>query len=131
MALSVQFFNLSLRNCLMKNRVKGYLFITCAALLYSFIGVFLKFAQMSALSLIFYKLALATFFFFLIFIFARRDVKKLGMDWEMAKFFIPYGFVVALGEVTFNSAYLTTTLANTTFLNGLAPVLSLCSPTFF
>lgn len=106
----------------MENRIKGSIFIISASFLYSFIGVFSRFAGIGAFALVFYKLLLASFFFLLIFLFARRDIGKLRIDWKMAKFFIPYGFVVAFAETTFVCAYLNTSLANTAFLNGLAPV---------
>ena len=67
-------------------------------------------------------LALSAFFFFLIYAFAGRDAGKLRMDWGKTKFFVPYGFVVAVTELTFIGAYLNTTMVNTIFLGALAPV---------
>jgi drug/metabolite transporter (DMT)-like permease len=105
----------------MEDRIKGSVFIIAASFLYSFIGVFSRFAGINLFALVFYKAALSAFFFFLIFIFARRK-EKLGMSWKTARFFIPYGLVVAVTELTFIGAYLNTTMVNTVFLGALAPV---------
>ncbi|NYZ78794.1 EamA family transporter [Candidatus Micrarchaeota archaeon] len=106
----------------MENEVKGSLFIVAAVFLYSLIGVFSRFAGMNVFALVFYKVALAAFFFFFIFVFERRSIGRLKMDWSMTRFLIPSGFVVAITEVTFIGAYLNTTLANAAFINGLFPI---------
>jgi drug/metabolite transporter (DMT)-like permease len=106
----------------MEKQLKGALFIVVASFLYSFIGAISRFAGMNLFALVFYKGVLSTFFFFFIFLFTRKNIGKLKMDWDMAKFFIPYGFVVAITELTFIGAYLNTTMVNATFLGGLAPV---------
>jgi len=115
----------------MEDRVKGSLFIISAAFLYSFLGVFSRFAGMDAFALVFYKVALSAFFFFLIFLFAKKDVRKLRIDWEMAGFFVPYGFIVAVTEMTFIDAYLNTGLTNAAFLNGLYPLFVVVLSFFF
>jgi len=106
----------------MENELRGSLLIISAMLIYSFIGVFSRFAGINVFALVFYKMVLASFFFFFIFLFARKRVGRLKMNWEMAKFFIPYGFVVAVTELTFIGAYLNTTMVNTIFLGALTPV---------
>jgi drug/metabolite transporter (DMT)-like permease len=106
----------------MEDRIKGSLFIIAASFLYSFIGVLSRLAGINVFALVFYKVALSAFFFFLIYAFAGRDAGKLRMDWGKTKFFVPYGFVVAVTELTFIGAYLNTTMVNTIFLGALAPV---------
>lgn len=106
----------------MEDRIKGSLLVISTSFLYSFIGVFSRFAGISLFTLVFYKVALAAFFFLLIFLIARKDIRKLGMSMETAKFLIPFGFVVAMGETVFIGAYMNTTMTNAVFLNGLAPV---------
>jgi drug/metabolite transporter (DMT)-like permease len=85
---------------------------------------------MNLFTLVFYKVALSAFFFFLIFIFARRK-EKVGMNWKTARFFIPYGLVVAVTELTFIGAYMNTTMVNTVFLGALAPVFVAALSFFF
>ncbi len=106
----------------MENEAKGSLLIVLACLMYSFIGVFSRFAGINLFALVFYKEVLAALFFFFIFLFARKDAGKLKMNWEMAKFFIPYALVVTITEVTFIGAYLNTSMINAIFLGGLTPV---------
>ena len=115
----------------MKKQLEGALLIVSATFLYGLIGVFSRFAGINLFALVFYKEALAGFFFFLIFLFYRKNIEKLKMNWKTAKFFLPYGFVVAFTEVTFLGAYLNTTLPNAAFLNGLTPLLVVVLSFFF
>jgi DME family drug/metabolite transporter len=115
----------------MEKQLKGALFIISAAFLYGLIGVFSRFAGMNLFALVFYKELSAGFFFFIIFLFYGKNIGKLKMDWKMARFFLPYGFIIAFTELTFLGAYLNTTLPNAAFLNGLAPMFVVVLSFFF
>jgi hypothetical protein len=71
----------------MNNELKGSLLIVLSMFFYGFVGVFSRFAGINVFSLNFYRSLFTTIFFFLLFLFMKRDVSALKMNARGGKIF--------------------------------------------
>ncbi|MBI2657787.1 EamA family transporter [Candidatus Woesearchaeota archaeon] len=106
---------------------KGYAYITIAALTWSSLGIFVRSVSLSGLQVYFFMSIIAS----LIFGFLLLREKKLSGVFDKRHIWLPLcvGLSGAVTNVAYFYAYNLTTIANSTFVHYLAPVLiSLLAP---